>query len=527
MSRSNNEPSGGFTLVELVIGITVLAIVAISFTALFTSLVRSGLVAKRKAIALSLATNQVEYLKSLPYDSLAVAGGSIYAQNPLPATKTEKVDGFTYTIKTSINYIDEAFDGCTSYPTQALKEKLCRNYPPPASQTTNDTNAADYKVINVSVLNASGGNLATVDTQVAARVAETSSTTGALIITVNDATGNPLQGATVSVSNTTITPSVAVGDTTDANGIAIFYNLPPDTNGYDYRITGSKTDYSTLTTLVPASPLQPVYSSQQIFTQASSYVTLTLKPQGPNSLIVEAVNTAGSPLSNMRIYAKGGYKRYTASTDTSYYFDNVTPDTRPTTNASGLATISNLVPGPYYLCGDSGATSCVIGSTTHYLVAAIPYSGSSAYAPINVPTYTAASPPSPLFDFSGTDYYQKARLIFSTSSTFPRITGLSGHEVALSSGSLSTTAFTITGVNLPCSTTPASCATAVRIIQGSNTYTASCTGPTSGANVGRILSCTANLTTISAGTTQLTIQTSNGTYTSPADLVLGSLNVIP
>lgn len=518
------KESGGFTLVELVIGITVLAIVAISFTALFTALVRSGLVAKRKAVASTLATSRIEYLKSLPYDSLAVAGGSIYATNPLPATTTQKVDGFTYTIKTSINYVDDAFDGCTTYPTQAIKEKLCRNYPPPASQTTNDTNAADYKIINVSVQNSTGGTLASVDTQIAARVAETSSTTGALIVNVIDGNGNPLQGATVSVTNTTITPNVSVGDNTDSNGIAIFYNLPPDTGAFDYTVTASLSNYSTLATIIPSGSLTPTYPSQKVFTQASSYVTLTIKPQGPNSIVLEAVNTANSPLANLKIYTKGGYKRYTATTNTAYYFDNLSPsDTRPTTDAGGLASIQNLVPGPYYFCGDAGATSCTIGATTYYLIAAIPYTGNTAYLPISVPTYSSSDPPVTTFPYNSLNFYQKARLIFSTTSGFPRISSLNNQEVSLSASNLSSFTFQITGTNLPCNSNPASCTTTVVVSQGATNYPASCTGTSGGTS----LSCSANFTGIAQGATRLAITSGGNTYTSPADLNLGSFYVVP
>jgi len=521
-SKVDNED--GFTLTELVIGFVVLGIVAISFGALFTSLVKSGLAAKRIAVASSLATNRIEYLKALPYDNLAVAGGSIYAQNPLPATTSEKIDGFTYTIRTSINYIDDAFDGCTNYPTQALKEKLCRNYPPPASVTTTDTNPGDYKIINVSVENDSGSKLATLDTQISSRVAETSSTTGAMIVNVIDDNGNPVQGATVTITNTTVTPNVNVSDSSDSSGLAIFYNLPPDSNNFDYIVSAQKNDNSSLTTISPSGSLQPTYSSQKIFAQQSSYVTLLVKPMGANSLLVEAVDTGGSPIENLKPYLKGGYKRYTLTTNTSYYFDNLSPsDTRPTTDSSGLVGIKNLVPGSYYVCGDTGATSCSVSSSARYLVAAIPSAGVSTNLPVTVPTYSSASPPAVTFPFDGDNYYQKVRLIFSNSSTFPRINNINIHEISLATTNLTNVAFTINGANLPCSSSPASCSTTVEILQGSETYTASCTGSTSGTTI----NCTTNLAGISEGTTQLSVSSGGQTYTSPSDLVLGSFNVVP
>lgn len=507
---------GGLTLVELVIGLTVLSVVVLSFAGLFTSLVQSSVVAKRKAVANSLATNQIEYLKSLPYDNLAVSGGSIIATSYLPASFNTKIDGFTYTTTTSINYVDDAFDGC-------LVTSVCRNQPPPASVTTPDNNPADYKIVHVAVKNSSGKELASVDTQIASRVAETNSTTGALVVTIIDDNGNPIEDASVSVSNVALTPNVNVSDTTDSNGIAIFYNLPPDTSGFDYRITGSKTGFSTLTTIVPSGSLTPTYPSQNIFTQLSSSVTLTIKPQGTYSLAIEAQNTSGTALQNLRIYTKGGYKRFSNVTNTTYYFDNLSPsDTRPTTDASGQTSLQNLVPGPYYFCGDSGNTSCNIGGTTYYLVASVPHSGNASYNPVNVPIYNPASPPSPLFTYSGNSYYQKVRLIFSTSSTFPRISTLSVNEASLSGSDLANFGFEISGNNLACNSNPASCPTSVVIQQGANSYTASCSG-----SGGTQLDCTVNLTGIVAGSTTLRISNAGGTYTSPADLPLGSINVVP
>ena len=339
----------GFTIVELMVGLFLLALIAIGIFGLFVTLVNSSVAAKQMAVGTTLATNQMEYLKSLPYDSLAIQGGSIYSTNPLPASVNQTVDGMVYTVKTSISYVDDAYDGCANYPSQELKETYCRNYPPPVGAPNPDTNPQDYKIAHVEVYNVSNTKRAQVDTQISSRVSETNSTTGALFISIIDKDGNPISGATVQVANTTLTPVISLSDSTDSNGIAIFYGLPPDTSGYDYQITASKTGYSTLATIKPAGPLQPNYSSQNILTQQSSYLTLTIKPQGQYSLLAETTDTSGNPLAGVRVYTKGGYKKYTSSADTQYYFDNMSPsDTRPTTDGAGIATFSNLVPANIY-----------------------------------------------------------------------------------------------------------------------------------------------------------------------------------
>jgi type II secretory pathway pseudopilin PulG len=512
----------GFTIVELTVTVVLISIVTVSMFGLFVTLVNSAVTARRRAVALSLATDQMEYLKSLPYDSLAVIGGAIVGNANIPASVTKTVSNVPYTVKTSINYVDDAYDGCGNiYSTTALKLQYCRNST--TTTPTNDTNYQDYKVVHVTILDKGGNQLTYVDTQISARVSETASTTGALFITVLDGNGNPIQGATVNVTNATVSPTVNASDTTDNNGISIIYGTPPD-NGNDYVISASKSGYSSLGTIAPSGSLQPTYSSQKVLTQQASYITLKIFPQGANSLVLETTDTSGAVLPNVKVYAKGGYKKYTLSSDTSYYYDNLSgSDTRPTTDGSGLAAISNLVPGGYIFCGDDGSVSCAVGATKYYLAAAVPYGGSAALSPINVPTYTASSPPATTYPYGGLGYLQQVRLMLTTNANFPRVSTLSPYDLSIAGGGLSSFTFTVTGQKLPCSATAGSCLTSVKINQGGTIYTASCTGAASGVQ----LSCTVNLTGITTGMAQLTVSNSGGTLVLPVSPLQGGLSVTP
>lgn len=503
-SKMHAQKEGGFTLVELAVTTVIITIVAISFFGLFISLVNSTIIAKRRAVALTLATDQMEATKSLPYDSLVV-------QSPTSTIKT--VNGVKYTISSVVRYADDAYDGCGSYPTTADKQKYCRNYPPPASAPATDTNPNDYKVARVAVTDKSGKQLAMVDTQIAARVAETSSTTGALFVTVLDGSGTPISGATVVVTNTTLSPNINKSDTTDGNGVVIFYGLPPD-SGNDFITTASKTNYSTLSTIAASGSLQPTYPNQKILTQQSSAVTLTLAPMNTNSIVVETTNTSGAALSGVKVYAKGGYKKYNLTTDTSYYFDNMSPtDTRPTTDASGLAAITGLVPyGKYIFCGDDGTSNCRIGSTTYYLAAAVPYGGTNSLNPIVVPTYESASPPSTTFDYGGTAYMQKVRLMLTTSANFPRVYTMNPYQLSLADGNLNNYQVTFTGYNLS--------GASVTMAQGASSYVGSCTGTATQQQ------CTFDLSTVTAGAVQLSVTNGSGTLSLPTT-PLGGFNVVP
>ena len=515
------QKQGGFTLVELTVTIVIIGIVVVAFFGLFISLIKSTIVAKRRAVALTLSTDQMEYMKSLPYDSLVVQS---------PSTGTKTVNGVKYTTTTVVRYIDDAYDGCGSYPTQAEKQLYCRNYPTTGTPA-NDSNPNDYKIIHVSTTDTTGQNLASVDTEVASRVAETSSTTGALFVTVLDGSGTPIAGATVAVSNTTLNPVINKSDTTDSNGVVIFYGLPPD-SGTDYIITASQTGYSTLSTMSASGSLQPTYPSQKILTQQASNSTLTLYPMGTNSLLLETTDTSGTALGGAKIYAKGGYKQYTLATDYSYYYDNyysnynssTVNDTRVTTDASGLIGVSNLVPaGGYIFCNsdaDSATTSpstttnCSVGNTKYYLAAAVPYGGVNSLMPITVPTYKASNPPTTTYAYNSTNYLQEVRLMLTTSSTFPRVFSMNPYQLSLSSsGSLSSFLITINGYNLSSAT--------AKLVQGSNTYTGSSCSQTITQ-----LKCSYNLTGITSGPAQLQVANGSGTLTLPTT-PLGGFNVTP
>ena len=204
---------------------------------------------------------------------------------------------------------------------------------------------------DVSVTDNTGEDLASLDTEFAPSVAETPSNTGALYVTVTDASGDPISGATITVVNNAVSPAVDVTDSSDADGIAVFYDLPADSNN-DYVISASNSNYSSLSTIAASGSLIPTYADQRILSQESSSVTLVLAPEASNSLLIQTTDTSGNPLTGVKVYAKGGYKNYTSTTDYSYYYDNyysnydkgMVSDSRPTTDANGYTSISNLAP---------------------------------------------------------------------------------------------------------------------------------------------------------------------------------------
>ncbi|PID31193.1 hypothetical protein CSA80_04035 [Candidatus Saccharibacteria bacterium] len=515
IQRVNRGAEKGLTLLEMLVSMVVIGVIALGFFSLFTALVNSAVLAKQRSVGGALANNHMEYLRSLPYDRLAVSGGSIIASSYLPAETETVIDNVTYKTKTNIEYIDDAYDGCGPYPTPELKQLYCRNYATPGNSGGNgdnaDANPADYKVVHVEVSLASGTRLAVMDSQVAARVAETASTTGALFINVTDPSGNAVQGATVKVVNTTLMPTVSVSDSTDTNGAAIFYGLPPDSE-QDYTITVEKSGYSTIESIQSSGALQPTYPSQTILSQQSSYLALVIAPMHQDSLIIEAVDTAGAPLANVSVQVKGGYKKYTATSDTAYYFDSLSPtDLRPVTGADGITTLNDLPPiNGYEFCGDAGAGGCSAGGVNYYLASAVPYGGANSLAPVSIPLSSDTSAPS--FLYGGTDYAQKVRLILTTNSAFPRVFSMNPSSASLADD-LRNVSIVFDGSNLG--------SASAFLTQGGTTYTSlGCTGSATQ------LACDYDLSGVTAGDMQVTVQNGSGSLVLPVT-PLGGFRVVP
>lgn len=402
MKNNKDFGSKGFTVVELLVAAVIFAILAISSLSTYVALNSSATLAKKKSIAITLANNKIENVKSLPYDSLLA--------NSTQKT-TETVNGVNYDIETKIIYVDDAFDGCVNM-SQEDKIKYCRNYNLNTSNTTTDNNGADYKLVNVKVYS-SGKLLSNIDSQIAASVAETATSTGALKVIVTSSSGEPINNADITVNYPHPTPKTYTG-TTDSGGVIIFYGLEPNSQ-YEYKVSVSKSGYSSAETIPPKvdsslGTLTPTFENPNIYAQQSTVLGLNINIIGKYSTIITAVDAGGYPRVNYSISAKGGYKLYTNSENQEYS----NSATFPNTNSSGMTSAEDLVPGSWVFCENNGSNDCKVGGQLRYLQsidAAIGGIDDEApfYASIPSPT---TSPPSLTFSYNGNQYLQSLILNF-------------------------------------------------------------------------------------------------------------------
>ncbi len=215
----------GMSLIDVVVGT---ALVLIVFSGIFgllkASLEVSGL-AKLKAAATAIAGSQMEYIRSLAYEEVGTVGGIPAGLIPQNATTTNA--GIEYEVRTYIVYVDDPADGVGGADTTGI--------------------TTDYKLAKVVVTYEAGEQEReiVVLSNIAPKGIETTTGGGTLRISVVDALGTPVSGATVEIQNPSTAPSINFSTFSDVTGTVFLPGAPTST---DYRIHVSKTGYSSAET---------------------------------------------------------------------------------------------------------------------------------------------------------------------------------------------------------------------------------------------------------------------------------------
>lgn len=273
-----NSGRAGVSLIETVVGTAVFLAGAISLLMAIRGVYQAVRLSRVIVLSNSLATEQFEIVRNLPYADVGIVGG-------LPAGKITREQVLTrgnvpFSVTTTVRNIDDPFDGVIG-------------------GTPNDTSPADYKLVEVEISCATckGFAPASFTTLVAPKSLETASTNGALFIQVIDASGQPVAGADVVVENASSVPPVLVEDVTNNAGMLQLVDVPPGAN--QYAVSASKEGYSSERTYAPDSavvnPVKPhaTVALQQV-TQLSMSIdrvsTLDITSVGPTCASVGNVD---------------------------------------------------------------------------------------------------------------------------------------------------------------------------------------------------------------------------------------------
>lgn len=309
----------GFSLIEAIISVGMVSIMAVAVVGLFSGNILSLGLSQSRATGLALANEKMEYLRDLPYDSVATQDGPIYPAGTISDNENVTRNGIKFRVNITIKYADDPFDG---------------NLDGTVSGKPQDLYPYDYKQAEIKVyLQNNSAKVASLTTNIAAKAAETASNTGILRIKVQNANGQPVEDATVQITNTTINPNVDITTTTDQAGLVVVPKLPPD-SGNDYQITVTKGGYSSEQThddppgTQTATKLHPNVLVQQI-------TDLTFSIDQPGNANITVTDTSGAPITGVNA-AINGLKTIYAN-PTAYKYSQ----TR-TTNASGQISLSGV-----------------------------------------------------------------------------------------------------------------------------------------------------------------------------------------
>ena len=222
-NMTNRKPRG-FTLIETLVAIGVFSILALGVYGGFSSVFKLSSASNLRAEATAIANEQIEIARNLPYSDVGLIDGLPAGKLPRELTLTR--DGVIWRRVFTIRNIDDPFDGQIG------------------SSTQNDLSPADYRLVEVAVYCDTCVNYQPVilTTTIGPKNLENSSTNGALFVKVFDANGQPVAGATVHVTNSSVLTPIDITDTTNTKGELQLVDIPP--GNLAYKITVAKSDYS-------------------------------------------------------------------------------------------------------------------------------------------------------------------------------------------------------------------------------------------------------------------------------------------
>ena len=209
----------GFTFVEVLVGVGLAAIIFLGLYGAFQLGLKVVGQSKAKNIAIAVANQKIEQIRNLAYFDVGTTGAIPLGE--IPQTEQITSNSLSFTINTSIAYIDDDFDDI--FPDDSLP--------------------ADYKKAQVKISWQSyyGGEVV-LDTTITPKGIETEQGGGTLIISVFNASGLPVNQANVNVFNDQVSPAINANYTTDTYGRVILAGASTSTQGY--KISASSTGYN-------------------------------------------------------------------------------------------------------------------------------------------------------------------------------------------------------------------------------------------------------------------------------------------
>lgn len=212
----------GSTLIDAIVGAALMVVIFMGLFGVIQLAIQTVGSGKARTGATALAQEQIEYVRSLPYSSVAVVGG--IPAGFIPAEEVIVLNNITYTRRTFVQFVDDDADGVGVSDVNGIQ--------------------ADYKVAKVSVswdLRGLEHDVSLV-TNVVPKGIETLDGGGTLALNITDAAGAPVDNAGIIITNSAVNPSISIGTFSNIDGVAYFPGAPASAA---YEIVVTKDGYST------------------------------------------------------------------------------------------------------------------------------------------------------------------------------------------------------------------------------------------------------------------------------------------
>jgi type II secretory pathway pseudopilin PulG len=294
MVLNKKQQQGGFSLVEILI---VSAIMLVVFGGLLISFRYSlELIShsRAKLTALTLANDNMEYIRSLSYNAVGTVSG--IPSGLIPQVSTTSLNGITFTKRVLVEYIDDDADGLGAADSNGI--------------------TTDYKQAKVTLEWTLRGVTKEVFlvSNIIPRSIETDVGGGTVRVNVFDFDNVPLPGASVRLVNNSLIPTIDVTRAADASGIALFGGAPAG-GGYEIFVTapGYSTDQTyQATTSLPNPTTQPIavvessISTMNFFIDELSNLDISILTDRIDSQSVESFNDSAGIATSTDVVITGG-----------------------------------------------------------------------------------------------------------------------------------------------------------------------------------------------------------------------------
>ncbi len=277
MSVISQRGGSGFSLVEVLVVASIFLMVGVGLYTLGTSATRGIRIYRQTSVVAALADKYMEIARNLPYSKVGTLNGNPAGPLPdLPNAVSVTYDNATYQIYYIVTYVSDP----------GLAALVPQN---------------DYKQVKLYVKDPISGRTVSFVTTITPQGLQ-NGTGGALSLQVFDSVGQPVPNASLTITNTAISPVINLLRTTDSGGVWVEVGLPTSTA--NYHIVATKSGYSSDQTY-PSVGGNPNPAKPDATIAAGTITGVSFSIDHTSTLTLQTVDQTCQPISSVALAVRG------------------------------------------------------------------------------------------------------------------------------------------------------------------------------------------------------------------------------